>query len=237
MTEKNLLIVFLSIGVIIVCSGCVQFTPIQLSIPINLADDSLDTLWEKIVERTDIDHQSVYIEEFILRSDSIGNIDSLQMLFSGMQYNKDITYSVSLKGANSIVLTQQDRSLYSNSGPNPDQVLNAIHSYVQSGIFPRYANISVNLENGANMVFDNKYVHVYEIKNGQLYPIKHIAFIQNEIVYYLKICTITAPSLTHSQNKKFGGGSTKGVCETCERDCIILLDPDQLAKASVIEFC
>jgi hypothetical protein len=237
MTEKNLLIVFLSLGGIIVCSGCAQFATIQLSTPVNLADDSLDILWEKIIERTDIDHQSVYIEKFILRTDSIGNIDSLQMLFSGMQYNKDIIYIVSLKDTNSIVFTKQDISLYSNSGPNPDQVFNAIHSYVQSGNFPGYANISVNLENGANMVFDNKYIPVYEVKNGQLYSIKHIAFNQNEIVYYLKICRVTTPSLTYIENNKFGGGSTKGVCEICERDCIILLDPDQLAKARVMEFC
>jgi hypothetical protein len=129
---------------------------IQLSTPVNLADDSLDILWEKIIERTDIDHQSVYIEKFILRTDSIGNIDSLQMLFSGMQYNKDIIYIVSLKDTNNIVFTKQDISLYSNSGPNPDQVFNAIHSYVQSGNFPGYRIFSVNLK-CANMLLDNKY--------------------------------------------------------------------------------
>jgi hypothetical protein len=236
MANKNIFFVLLSLGFIIIFSGCTNFTTFQLSQPLNIKDNSLSSIWDKTIEKTGLDYKTVHLTQFKFRTDSTGNINSFQMLFSGIQKSEEMSYSASLQGVDTIILAKQDKSVFSDSGPNPDQVFDAIHSYTHSGNIGNYANISFTLENVANVMFDSKYFPIYVVDNGQLKAIKHIAFVENEVVFYLTLCNAPVPVLINIENNKFMGGSTKGVCETCERDCVILLDHDQLAKARIIEY-
>ncbi|MBP1927725.1 hypothetical protein J2741_000272 [Methanolinea mesophila] len=214
-----------------------SLTSLQLSHPMYVGNNnSISSIGEKTLETTGIDRETVHFSEFNFRTDSTGKIDSFEMLFSGIQNGREVSYRASLYGEDKVIIAEQDKSLFSDSGPAPGQIFNTVHSYLQTVTPGSSPNISFNLENGANIIFDSKYVPVYAVENGQLIALQRIAFIENEVVHYFTICNGSNPILPTIDDNKIVGGSTSGVCRTCERNCIILLHQDQLPKARILEY-
>jgi len=235
MRRYNLTLFALLLGIVVFSSGCTNTVEVQVAHPLQIDKGPMTGVWEEILAAADLQNETVRLETFDLRTDADGKIDTLHIVFSGLRQGEVVWYDAALTGTDRILLRQEEKPERSGSGPLPAGVFEALDVFSRTETREGGTITSAHLENGANIVFDSKYIRTFAYSDGRLHPLRLVTFPPGEMVYYLSVCNYPEPTMNGTTDGRAGGGAAAGICPECEQPCIILLAEDQAVKASRIE--
>jgi len=235
MKGNNLALLALSLGIMVISSGCTGTISVPVAHPLQIEEGPMAGVWEEILKAADLRNETARLETFDIRTDARGDVDSLHILFSGVRHEKTVWYDAALTGTDRVVLRQERRPESSGSGPHPSGVFEALDTCFRTTPREDGTITSADLRNGANIVFDSEYIRTFAYGDGRLHPLRLVTFPQDEMVYYLSVCNYPEPTMNGTADHRSGGGATGCVGRGCEQPCLTLFTKDQLAKASLVE--
>lgn len=235
MRGDTLALLALVLGIALISSGCTNTVDVPVACPLQIEEGPMTGIWEEILEASGLRNETTRLETFDLHADADGEVDSLHILFSGVQQGDVVWYDADLARSDRIVLRQKWRPERSGSGPYPSGVFEALDAFLRTETREDGTITSAYLENGANIVFDSEYIRTFEYSDGRLHPLRLVAFPRDTMMYYLKVCNYAEPAMNGTADDRAGGGATGGGGRGYEQPCAFLLTEDQAAKASRIE--
>lgn len=163
------------IPIIASLAGCARET---VTIPANLEELSLIKIWDTVSKATDVPSDRAELESLRLQTDKDEKVNDITFIFhedSTSATSK--TYQVDINGKGE--LDVHSYGGLSQPSRNPLDVLAEIDKVKLSSIKPGEGGISIQADfelGGADGLWDNSSLNIYQLQNGNLVPLKQIAF-------------------------------------------------------------
>ena len=163
--------------ILLITCGCTTMETQNLNALSSSHNPEFTAIWFAALNETGIVNATARIIDlgYIIEKDSI--VKELYFSFIGNNGQEDRWYFVSRDAYGKFSVEDRGKIDYPDRGPHPLAIFREIDRLDLSQTPFKDANISIRLDNGANVGFNNYSVpKIYKVENGVLSPIGEIKF-------------------------------------------------------------